>query len=195
MVCSLRPAVAVASLIVASAALAGCGSIEMPRMSEMNFFPNRGELFKSQDWGSSTSRVAAPDVFPSGPVSPEDQVDAAGHCGVAAAASAEVSVGTIAGDLGTTTSPTPAAQGVVPGGISLGMTECQVVAHAGQPGQVNIGVDDKGERKAVLTYQSGPWPGIYTFAAGRLKVIDRVAQPEPTPARKRARGAKTVNAR
>jgi hypothetical protein len=46
----------------------------------------------------------------------------------------------------------------------------------------------------VLTYQSGPWPGVYTFAAGRLKVVDRVAVPEQAkPAKKKARGAKTAN--
>jgi hypothetical protein len=47
----------------------------------------------------------------------------------------------------------------------------------------------------VLTYPSGPWPGIYTFAAGRLKTIDRVAQPEPPkPARKKARSPRTASA-
>ena len=44
------------------------------------------------------------------------------------------------------------------------------------PSQVTIGAADKGERKVVLTYLGGPWPGIYTFQAGRLKVID--AAPE-----------------
>jgi hypothetical protein len=160
-------------------------------MSEVNFFPNSGSLFKTQDWGSSNQRVVAKDALPSGPVSPEDEVDAAGRCSAATTTQTEVAVGTVAGDLGTAT---PAEQAVVPGGISLGMTECQVVSHAGQPGQVNIGADDKGDRKVVLTYVSGPWPGIYTFAAGRLKVVDRVAVPEqPKPAKKKARGAKTAN--
>ena len=163
-------------------------------MSEINFFPNSGSLFKSQDWGTSDSRVMAKDAMPSGPVSPEDEVDAAGRCNVPATAQTEIAVGTVAGDLGTTTSAAPAAQAVAPGGISLGMTECQVVSHAGQPGQVDIGADDKGNRKVVLTYMNGPWPGIYTFAAGRLKVVDRVAAPEqPKPAKRKARGAKSAN--
>ena len=59
------------------------------------------------------------------------------------------------------------------GGIALGMTECDVVRRAGPPGNVNIGAGDRGERKVVLTYLSGTWPGIYTFADGRLKVVDR----------------------
>ena len=52
-----------------------------------------------------------------------------------------------------------------------------------------------GERKVVLTYLSGPWPGIYTFSAGRLKVVDRVAQPEqPKPARKRGKSPRPATA-
>jgi hypothetical protein len=163
-------------------------------MPEMNFFPNRGQIFRTQDWGSSGARTSAPDALPSGPVSPEDEVDAAGRCNAPATAQTESAVGTVAGDLGTTTSAPPAETSLVAGGVSLGMTECQVVARAGQPGQVNVGVDDKGGRKVVLTYQTGPWPGIYTFAAGRLKVVDRVVVPEqPKPAKRKARGAKTAN--
>jgi len=60
------------------------------------------------------------------------------------------------------------------GGIALGMTECQAVRRAGHPSQVSIGTANKGERKVVLTYLAGPWPGIYTFQSGRLKVIDAV---------------------
>jgi hypothetical protein len=177
-------------LIAICGVLANCDRLNP---SEVNFFPNRGQLFKAPEW-VSPSRVAAPDALPSGPVSPEDQVDAAGHCGAPAAAQSEVAVGTIAGDLGTTTSSSPATPGIVPGGISLGMTECQVVSHAGQPAQVNIGVDDKGSRKVVLSYPGGPWPGIYTFSAGRLKMVDRAAQPEqPKPAKKKVRGARAVN--
>jgi hypothetical protein len=188
LVCSLRPAITFVSLIAASALVAGCSSVNM---SEMEFFPNKGQMFKSQSWGSG-SRTLPPDVMASGPVSPEDEVDAAGRCGAAQAPQANVAVGTVAGDLGST-AVTPTEQGVVPGGIALGMTECQVVAHAGQPGQVDVGAGDTGQRKVVLTYTNGPWPGIYTFAAGRLKVIDRVAQPEPAkPARKKARSPRAA---
>ena len=72
----------------------------------------------------------------------------------------------------------PAAAPPVLGGISLGMSECQAVRRAGQPANVAISADEKGERKAVVTYLSGPWPGIYTFNAGRLKVIDRAPEQE-----------------
>jgi hypothetical protein len=184
-------------LVLAAASLSGCGGggLDMPdlRMNDLNFFPNRGQIFRSRDWGSGAAKPV-PDFVSSQPVSAEDYVDAAGHC-VARAASqpADVAVGTVAGDLAAGT-VAPAEQALAPGGVALGMTECQVVSHAGQPGQVDIGADETGGRKVVLTYMSGPWPGIYTFSAGRLKVVDRVAQPEPAkPVKKKARAPKTAS--
>jgi hypothetical protein len=75
------------------------------------------------------------------------------------------------------------------GGVALGMTECDAVRRAGQPSDVNIGADAKGERKVVLTYLSGTRPGIYTFTAGRLQQVTRApGQPAAEkPARKRAK--------
>ena len=80
----------------------------------------------------------------------------------------------------------------VVGGIALGMTECDVVRRAGLPGNINIGAGNKGERKVVLTYLAGTWPGIYTFDAGRLKVVDRAPVPETPvkPAKKQKQKAK-----
>ncbi len=75
----------------------------------------------------------------------------------------------------------------VMGGIALGMTECQAVRRAGQPSSVNIGAGSHGARKVVITYLSGPWPGIYTFDSGRLKVVDAAPvqeQPRGKPKRK-----------
>ncbi len=75
------------------------------------------------------------------------------------------------------------------GGIALGMTECEAVRRAGQPNDVSIGADAKGERRVVLSYLTGSRPGIYTFSAGRLKEIDRApGQPAPEkPTKKRAK--------
>jgi hypothetical protein len=64
------------------------------------------------------------------------------------------------------------------GGIALGMSECQAVRRGGQPSSVNIGTGSHGERKVVLTYLGGSWPGIYTFESGRLKVVDAAPVPE-----------------
>jgi len=116
----------------------------------------------------------------------------------AAPADADRDVGSVAGDLAGPAAPAPTrtaagadqslqklepAMPQVAGGIALGMTECQAVQRAGVPTNVAINAGDKGERRAVLTFLSGPWPGIYTFADGRLKIIDRAPeQPKPATA-------------
>jgi hypothetical protein len=48
-----------------------------------------------------------------------------------------------------------------------------------------------GERKVVLTYLSGPWPGIYTFTGGRLNVVDRAPE-QPKPAKAAPKKKKPV---
>jgi hypothetical protein len=128
-------------------------------------------------------------------------------------------VGSMAGDLAGPPMPAAAAvpahlepesgAGTAPGappvigGIALGMTECEAVRRAGLPSNVTIGAGDKGERKTVLTYLGGAWPGIYTFQAGRLKEIARAPEP-PKPAKpvkkktvkkkaKTAQGASTMH--
>ncbi len=81
---------------------------------------------------------------------------------------------------------------LVAGGIALGMTECDVVRRAGTPSNVNIGIGDGNDRRVVLTYLEGTWPGIYTFAAGRLKEIS--AAPAPPKSAKPAPKKKTTTA-
>ena len=79
------------------------------------------------------------------------------------------------------------------GGVALGMSECDVVFRAGQPGAVQIGQNPNGNRTAVLTYQTGPRPGIYHFERGALVEMDRVAEPAPqqTVKKKPAKSAKS----
>jgi len=67
------------------------------------------------------------------------------------------------------------------GGIALGMSECDVVFRAGAPNNVQIGKNPNGDRTAVLTFNSGPRPGIYHFQAGALMEVER-AQTAPAPA-------------
>jgi hypothetical protein len=157
------------------------------------------DIFSKPDWARpNTARVS---LGPQGPVGAEDLVGADGRCapppaataqaaeppGTQTAAPAEAEVGSVAGDLAARTRAAagadPSLQKVEPtmpqvaGGIALGMTECQAVQRAGVPTNVAISAGDKGERRAVLTFLSGPWPGIYTFADGRLKVIERAPEP------------------
>jgi hypothetical protein len=91
--------------------------------------------------------------------------------------------------------PAAAGPGVMPNGvpsdaavpsllgspIALGMTECDVVDRAGAPAAVQIGSNQNGDRTALVTYNSGPRPGIYHFERGRLMDMDRVATAAPEP--------------
>lgn len=113
-----------------------------------------------------------------GPVAPEDFVDAAGQCVGGAPPPASVDQTTSGGGAAAPADvPAP-----VLGGIALGMAECDVVRRAGQPSNVVISADDSGERLTVVTYLTGSWPGIYRFSAGRLKEIERAPLP-PAPAK------------
>ena len=73
---------------------------------------------------------------------------------------------------------------LLPGGIALQMTECDVVRRAGAPEQLQIGADERGERAVVITYIRGPRPGIYRFAR-RTADVDRAR-------RRKRRGAKAA---
>ena len=155
-------------------------------------------FFEKPEWAKPGSISRAAELGPKGPVGPDDLVNADGRCSagpqMAQAAApqppADRPVGSVAGDLAGTPMPAGATvvdpgQPQVMGGIALGMTECQAVQRAGLPGHVAISAGDRGERSVVLTFLSGPWPGIYRFSDGRLKVIDRApAPPEPSPKKK-----------
>jgi hypothetical protein len=110
------------------------------------------------------------------PVTDSDLVDANGSC--PAAATPPAAGGQAAG---------PAAPGE---GVGLGMTECEVVARAGPPNGVQLGRNPNGDRTAVISYQSGPRPGIYHFERGRLMQMDRVEVAAPPPQKKPAKTKK-----
>lgn len=67
-------------------------------------------------------------------------------------------------------------------GVTIGMSECDVVSRVGAPNSVNLGRAPSGERSAVLTVNGGPRPGIYRFTGGRLAEMDRVAELAPVVA-------------
>ena len=128
--------------------------------------------------------LAAPDAQPQQPGAPQQLSGAQPQPLPSASAGAPVTPGAPAVSpaqvpLGGN-APYGGAPAVV-GGVGLGMTECDVVRRAGQPGSVQIGANPEGERTAVLTYLGGNWPGIYHFESGRLKIIDRAPEPPPAP--------------
>jgi len=181
---------------------------------------NTAGVFEDQNDGGWFSKpfIAKPDwarasagnvnLGSQGPVGPDDMVSAEGQCAAPAAAlaqSAEANTNEAAGGGGApsaTAAPNSGLQRLespsaplVTGGIALGMTECQAVQRAGNPSNVAISTGDKGERKVVLTYLSGPWPGIYTFSGGRLNVVERAPeQPKSAkPATKKTPKKKPAN--
>jgi hypothetical protein len=93
------------------------------------------------------------------PVGPADLVNGQGQC--AAAATQEASTR----------------------GVSLDMTECDVVRTLGQPQSIDF-PSQGDQRRVVLTYKTGQRPGTYEFTAGRLTAIERGDEPPPEVAKK-----------
>jgi hypothetical protein len=93
-------------------------------------------------------------------------------------------------------SPIPTAPEAAPTlmgqGIALGMSECDVVYRAGAPSNLELGKNPNTERTLVLTYNSGPRPGIYRFEAGRLMAMDRVEVAPPPPEPKAVKKKKPI---
>jgi hypothetical protein len=150
----------VVALSAFSFAVGACSSDLSP--SQINVLPKPENLLRKPDWASFSG---AKNEFVLRPVTAEDLVSAEGQC---AFAGPEQAPG--AAD--------PAA--LVPGGVALQMTECDVVRRAGTPEKVDLGADERGDRAVVLTYTRGPLPGVYRFSAGRLFAIERAPEAPPT---------------
>ena len=173
-------------------AAGGCGSVNSMSdtlRSDAGWFSKPVTSLLTREDGSGSMGTARNfSLGPSGPVAPEDLVNADGSC-AAAAPEAAASAGQ-AGE------PMPAG-GDVPvfGGVALGMSECQVVRRAGAPNNVAIGAENN-ERQVVLTYTGGNWPGVYTFASGRLKVVDALPEAQkPRPVAKKKPAPKRTSTR
>ena len=195
--------------LVCAAALAVAACKNSAQIFESNndggWFSKPMDVFATPDWARPTGSSKPVSLGPSGPIAAEEMVGVDGRCGVPvveaapvaeaapAAAPADRTVGSMAGDLANAPMPAATPASVNPnaappeqppgapqimGGVALGMSECDVVRRAGLPGNVNIGAGEKGDRKVVLTYLSGTWPGIYTFNEGRLREVARAPVPE-----------------
>lgn len=159
------------------------------------WFSKPASFFTPRDWARPTTTAA--DLGPSGPVRAEELVNPDGSCAPAAAETAQAAAPAaqqptaapaaaaagkgigFEGGLDPSGGPgSGAAAAPVLGGIGLGMTECDAVRRGGQPSNVAISAGQGGERKVVLTYLAGPWPGIYTFSAGRLKEVEAAPMPD-----------------
>jgi hypothetical protein len=69
--------------------------------------------------------------------------------------------------------------------FGLTMTECEMVTASGAPDQLDVSGSAIGNRRTVMTYHKGEHPGVYTFVAGRLKVMEEVPGPSKPEPRKR----------
>lgn len=191
----VRSKLALTGAALMALAVGGCGSLNSMSdtfKSDAGWFSKPVTSLLTREDGSGSAATAKNlSLGPSGPVGPEDLVNADGSCAAAApeaAAStspaAAPQAGSVAGDLSGGAMPAGAAD-VPLGGVALGMSECQVVRRAGAPNNVAIGAENN-ERKAVLTYTGGNWPGVYTFASGRLKVVDALPEAQkPKPVAKK----------
>jgi hypothetical protein len=219
-----RVVTSIALLCAAAFAVAGCsGSPVFDREAYSDMFSKKVDWFKTPDWAKGNHDNVK--LGPTGPVAPEDLVAADGRCAPKAepaptaaapaapsappAAASNRRVGSVAGDLAgapmraNAAAPLPdrlepaggSSGPIVASGIALGMSECDVVRRAGQPSNVSIGAGKKGERKVVISYLGGDWPGIYEFYSGRLKNIEAVPQAEKSAKAKRSVRKKRAPAR
>ena len=126
-------------------------------------------VLRTPDWASFSG---AKNEFALRRVTSEDLVGAEGQCPFAGAAQTPGAADAAPG--------APATAALVPGGVALQMTECDVVRRAGTPEKVDLGADERGDRAVVLTYTRGPLPGVYRFSAGRLFAIERASDAPPS---------------
>jgi hypothetical protein len=155
-------------------ALSGCSSFESGSgwfAKPMDFF-GRGGGYTFSDIGGGARREQV--------ITASDLVDANGAC-------PGLSVQPAPG--GAETSPQPDSSSLLGGAVGLGMSECDVVRRAGQPASVEIGQNPGAVRTALMTFKSGPRPGLYRFEGGKLIDVEAVELPPP-PAAAKAKPAK-----
>jgi hypothetical protein len=119
----------------------------------------------------------------------DELIDASGGCagqpGPAAPQALNFTAGPQTGPA-TPSAPPPGTPGAPPvrTGVSLGMTECEVVRVLGHTDRIEIGTNERGQRSVTLTYLTGERPGIYHFVGGQLNSLERAGEvPAAKPAK------------
>jgi len=146
-----------AAIIALASGITACGSIQNMVPDPANFrLPDRSTFLPttSNSWAYPLSPVTA--------VAPADLVDGQGVCAGA----------------------TPVGSGAAPRGVSLDMTECELVRALGQPQAVDLTPQPGGQRRVVMTYKTGERAGSYEFVGGRLAAIERGDEPPPAVAKR-----------
>jgi len=182
-VCMSSRLFGVAAALVTTLSLLGCANNDYDTSGAwfskpLDLFGSRGGYSFSQLGANKRER----------PITANDLVDANGSCAAPAAPGAPP-----AGGPGAPPAAAADTSSLLGAGVGIGMSECDIVWRVGQPSAVNLGKTPNGERTAVLTFNSGPRPGIYRFVGGRLTEMDRAAEPASPPeeAKTPAKSAKT----
>jgi hypothetical protein len=154
------------TVMAALALAAGACSSDLS-LNNLTLAPKPETLLRKPDWATfSTGK----NDFLLRPITAADLVSADGQC---AAAPAQ----------GFADPTAPGAAPPATGGVALQMTECDVVRRAGPVEQIDVAVDDRGDRTVVLTYVRGPLPGVYRFTGGRLVSVERAPVAPSAPAK------------
>lgn len=172
------------TMLTAVLALGACAKPDLDSLKA----PDPGTLFRPLSVMNVKDKVLPP-------VTAADLVDAAGRCAgtfVPAEPGGDQAAGAQAIGAQAQAANTPVAveepgATTIPAPIALEMTECDVVKRAGVADRVEIGANERGERSTTLTFLQGARPGIYRFADGRLKSMERAPAPPapPKPVRKK----------
>jgi len=166
--------IGICAALAVAVALGGCADVDVGNkdtwFSKPFEFVSRKGGYTFSDLQESKDRRR--------PITANDLVAANGSCPPPTVPQAPAPAA--ASQAGTAPAPTD-ADTLLGGGVSLGMSECDVVFRAGAPSAVQIGKNPNGDRSAVLTFNSGPRPGIYHFEAGALMEVER-GQTAPEPA-------------
>ncbi len=151
-----------AAIVALASGVTACGSIQNMIPDPANFrLPDRSTFLPT------TSNSYAYPLSATTPVAPGDLVDGQGRCADAARVASDAA---------------PASAR----GVSLDMTECEVVRALGQPQAVDFTSQSGDQRRVVMTYKSGERAGSYEFVGGRLTGIERGDEPPPAVAKKPA---------
>jgi len=174
------PANATGIVVALATALALCGCANVDYDNKDAWFAKPFELVSRK--GGYTFSELQESKERARPITASDFVDGKGSCPTPQAS--QQAPATAAANQAPGVPPAADSGSLLGGGVALGMSECDVVSRAGSPNAVQIGKAPNGDRTAVLTFNSGPRPGIYHFAGGALTEVERgqVAPPAPPSA-------------
>jgi hypothetical protein len=122
----------------------------------------------------------------------DDLIDANGGCAGQAAPAAPQALNFTAGPQTGPATPSGPSAGAAPAapvrtGVSLGITECELVRVLGHTDRIEIATNERGQRSVTLTYLTGERPGVYRFVGGQLTTLERADEAPPSkPAKPKA---------